>query len=116
MVRFHNKRGTAEQGIKEGKQAVKMTRLSCHQFRANEVRLWLSLNAYNLGNLSRRPLVPVAWATSRSPACNKGWSRPAAAWSSTRGTIWLWLAEAQSTWRVFRGRAAPNPGLPAPAG
>ena len=42
--------GTAEQWIKEGKQAVKMTRLSCHRFQANEVRLWLSLIAYNLGN------------------------------------------------------------------
>jgi hypothetical protein len=38
VVRFYNKRGTAEQWIKEGKQAVKMTRLSCHRFRANEVR------------------------------------------------------------------------------
>jgi hypothetical protein len=28
VVRFYNKRGTAEQWIKEGKQAVKMTRLS----------------------------------------------------------------------------------------
>src|SRR6516162_8512717 len=48
VVRFYNKRGTAEQWIKEGKQAVKMTRLSCHRFRANEVRLWLRLIAYNL--------------------------------------------------------------------
>ena len=39
VVRFYNKRGTAEQWIKEGKQAVKMTRLSCHRFRSNEVRL-----------------------------------------------------------------------------
>jgi hypothetical protein len=29
VVRFYNRRGTAEQWIKEGKQAVKMTRLSC---------------------------------------------------------------------------------------
>lgn len=29
VVRFYNKRGTAEQWIKEGKQAVKMRRLSC---------------------------------------------------------------------------------------
>ena len=42
VVRFYNKRGTAEQWIKEGKQAVKMTRLSCRRFRSNEVRLWLS--------------------------------------------------------------------------
>jgi hypothetical protein len=44
----------AEQWIKEGKQAVAMTRLSCHRFRANQVRLWLSVIAYNLGNLWRR--------------------------------------------------------------
>ena len=43
VVRFYNKRGTAEQWIKEGKQAVKMTRLSCHRFRSNEVRLWLGI-------------------------------------------------------------------------
>ena len=36
VVRFYNKRGTAEQWIKEGKQAVKMTRLSCHRFRSNQ--------------------------------------------------------------------------------
>jgi len=58
VVRFYNKRGTAEQWIKEGKQAVKMTRLSCHRFRSNEVRLWLSLIAYNLGNLWRRLVLP----------------------------------------------------------
>ncbi len=54
VARFYNKRGTAEQWIKEAKQAVKMTRLSCHRFSSNEVRLWLSVIAYNLGNLCRR--------------------------------------------------------------
>jgi hypothetical protein len=39
VVRFYNKRGTAEQWIKEGEQAVKMTRLSCHRFRSNQLRL-----------------------------------------------------------------------------
>lgn len=34
--------------IKEGKQAVKMTRLSWHRFRASEVPLWLSVIAYTL--------------------------------------------------------------------
>ncbi len=58
VVRFYNKRGTAERWIKEGKQAVKMTRLSCHRFRSNEVRLWLSVMAYNLGNLWRRLVLP----------------------------------------------------------
>ena len=35
-----------------------MTRLSCHHFRSNEVRLWLSVLAYNLGNLWRRLVLP----------------------------------------------------------
>jgi hypothetical protein len=48
----------SDNGIKEGKLAVKMTRLSCHRFRRNEVRLWLSLLAYNLGNLWRRLGLP----------------------------------------------------------
>ncbi len=30
------------------------THLSCHRFRANEVRLPLGIIAYNLGNLLRR--------------------------------------------------------------
>jgi len=37
---------------------VKMTRLSCHRFRSNEVRLWLSVIACNLGNLWRRLVLP----------------------------------------------------------
>ena len=58
VVRFYNKRGTAEQWIKEGKQATHSTRLSCHRFRANEVRLQLSVLAYNLGNLWRQLGLP----------------------------------------------------------
>jgi hypothetical protein len=58
VARFYNKRGTVEQRIKEGKQAVKMTRLSCHRFRSNEVRLWLSVIAYNLEKLWRRLTLP----------------------------------------------------------
>jgi hypothetical protein len=39
VVDFYNRRGTAEQWIKEGKYAVRWTRLSCHGFDANQVRL-----------------------------------------------------------------------------
>jgi hypothetical protein len=35
-----------------------MTRLSCHGFPANQVWLWLSVLAYNLGNLWRRLTLP----------------------------------------------------------
>jgi hypothetical protein len=58
MVRSYNKRGTAAQWIGEGKHAVKMTRLSGHRFRSNEVRLWLSVLAYNLGNPRRWLVLP----------------------------------------------------------
>ena len=57
-VRFYNGRGTAEQWIKEGKYALNWTRLSCHRFRANQVRLALFALAYNLGNFLRRLVLP----------------------------------------------------------
>jgi len=58
VVQFYNKRGTAEQWIKEGKIALTWTRLSCHEFRDNEVRLQLFALAYNLGNFLRRLALP----------------------------------------------------------
>jgi len=58
VVAFYNGRGTAEQYIKEGKNAVKWTRLSCTSFRANEVRLQLHALAYNLANFLRTMALP----------------------------------------------------------
>ena len=51
--------GTAEQGIKEGKYALNWTRLSCKHFIANQMRLWLFVLAYNLGNFLRRLALPA---------------------------------------------------------
>ncbi len=61
VVRFYNGRGTAEQWIKEGKYALNWTRLSCHRFVANRVRLSLFVLAYNLGNFLRRLCLPKAF-------------------------------------------------------
>ena len=58
VVKFYNKRGTAEQWIKEGKYALNWTRLSCHDFVDNQVRLQLFALAYNLGNFLRRLTLP----------------------------------------------------------
>jgi hypothetical protein len=58
VVKFYNGRGTAERWIKEGKNAVKWTRLSCHDFVDNQVRLQLFALAYNLGNFLRRLALP----------------------------------------------------------
>jgi hypothetical protein len=60
IVHFYNGRGTAEQWIKEGKYALNWTRLSCHRFVANQVRLQLFVLAYNLGNFLRRLGLPKA--------------------------------------------------------
>jgi Transposase DDE domain group 1 len=58
VVRFYNGRGTAEQWIKEGKNAVKWTKLSCRTFKDNQARLQLFALAYNLGNFLRRVSLP----------------------------------------------------------
>jgi len=60
VVAFYNQRGTAEQWIKEGKGAIKWTRLSCRAFAANAVRLQLHILAYNLGNFMRTLALPKA--------------------------------------------------------
>jgi hypothetical protein len=58
VVAFYNQRGTCEQYIKEGKNAIKWTRLSCRSFAANAVRLQLHALAYNLGNFMRTLAMP----------------------------------------------------------
>jgi len=58
VVKFYNGRGTAEQWIKEGKNAVKWTKLSCRTFKDNQTRLQLFALAYNLGNFLRRLALP----------------------------------------------------------
>ncbi len=58
VLAFYNDRGTAEQHIKEGKYALKWTRLSCMRFAANAVRLQLHALAYNLANFLRTLATP----------------------------------------------------------
>jgi hypothetical protein len=60
VVTFYNGRGTAEQWIKEGKNAVKWTKLSCRTFKDNQARLQLFALAYNLANFLRRLALPMS--------------------------------------------------------
>jgi len=55
---FYNQRGTAGQWIREGKGAIKWTRLSCRTFAADAVRLQLHVLAYDLGNFMRTLAMP----------------------------------------------------------
>ena len=60
VTKLYNGRGTAEQHIKEGKHAVNWTRLSCHGFRSNAVRLQHHVLANNLGDFLRTLALPEA--------------------------------------------------------
>ena len=58
VVRFYNKRGTAEPWIEEGNRPRTGRDCRFHRVRANEVMLQLSVLAYNLSNLWRRLVLP----------------------------------------------------------
>jgi Transposase DDE domain group 1 len=58
VVKFYNGRSTAEQWIREGKNALRRTRLSCHAFRHNAVRFQLHALAYNLADFLRTLALP----------------------------------------------------------
>lgn len=58
VTAFYNRRGLAEQWIREGKYALNWTRLSCQRFKDNQARLQLFVLAYNLGNFLRRLALP----------------------------------------------------------
>ena len=116
VVRFYNKRGTAEQWIKEGKQAVKMTRLSCHRFRSNEVRLWLTIIAYNLGNLWRRLALPQRIGNWSLTSLQQRLVKTGGRLIKHARYYWLLLAESHLTRRLFASMLGRIDGLSLPSG
>jgi hypothetical protein len=114
VVRFYNKRGTAEQWIREGKQAVKMTRLSCHRFRSNEVRLWLSVIAYNLGNLWRRLVLPKGVEKWSQTSLQQRLVKTGGRLVKHARYYWLLLAESHMTRRLFASMVRRIEALPLP--
>jgi len=116
VVRFYNKRGTAEQWIREGKQAVKMTRLSCHRFRSNEVRLWLSVIAYNLGNLRRRVVLPKRIDNWSLTSLQQRLVKTGGRLIKHARYYWLLLAEGHLTRRLFGSMVRRIALLPVPSG
>jgi Transposase DDE domain group 1 len=116
VVRFYNKRGTAEQWIKEGKQATSWTRLSCHRFRANEVRLQLSVLAYNLGNLWRRLVLPRRIDRWSLTSVQQRLVKTGGRLVKHARYYWLLLAESHLTRRLFEAMLQRIWALPLPAG
>jgi hypothetical protein len=111
-----SKRGTAEQWIKEGKQAVKMTRLSCHRFRSNEVRFWVSVIAYNLGNLWRRLVLPKKIEKWSLTSLQQRLVKMGGRLVKHARYHWLLLAKSHLTRRLFGSMLRRMEALPLPAG
>ena len=116
VVRFYNKRGTAEQWIKEGKQATNWTRLSCHRFRANEVRLQLSVLAYNLGNLWRRLGLPQRIKSWSLTSLQHRLMKTGGQLVKHARYYWLLLAEGYLNRRLFGDMLRRIWALPVPGG
>ena len=93
-----------------------MTRLSCHRFRANEARLWLSVIAYNLGNLWRRLALPTRIANWSLTSLQQRLVKTGGRLIKHARYYWLLLAESHLTRRLFGGMLQRIMTLPVPAG
>ena len=95
---------------------MKMTRLSCHRFRANEVRLWLGVIAYNVGNLWRRLALPEAIGNWSLTSLQQRPVKTGGRLVKHARYYWLLLAESHLTRRLFAGMLRKIATLPVPAG
>src|SRR3954454_16292403 len=118
VIKFYNGRGTAEQWIKEGKNAIKWTRLSCRRFKDNQARLPLFALAYNLGNFLRQLALPRPVRTWTLTTLREKLIKIGAKVVHHAKAVTFQLAEvavprvlfAAILGRIGRLRAAPGPG------
>jgi hypothetical protein len=118
VIKFYNGRGTAEQWIKEGKNALKWTRLSCRRFRDNQARLQLFALAYNLANFLRQLALPRPVRTWTLTTLREKLIKIGAKVVRHAKAVTFQLAEvavprmlfAAILARIGRLRAAPSPG------
>jgi hypothetical protein len=118
VVKFYNGRGTAEQWIKDGKNALKWTRLSCRRFKDNQARLQLFALAYNLGNFLRQLALPRPVRTWTLTTLREKMIKIGAKVVRHAKAVTFQLAEvavpralfAAILARIGRLRAAPSPG------
>jgi len=95
---------------------VKMTRLSCHRFRSNEVHLWLTIRAYNLGNLWRRMLLRQRIEKWSLTSLQQQLVKTGGRLVKHARYYWLLLAEGHLTRRLFVSMLRRIDGLALPSG
>ena len=93
-----------------------MARLSCHRFRSDGVRLWLSVLAYNLGNLWRRLVLPRRIGRCSLTSLQQRLVKTGGRLIKHARYYWLLLAESHLTRRLFGGVLQRIMTLPVPAG
>ena len=93
-----------------------MTRLSCHRFRSNEVRLWLSVIAYNLGNLWRRLVLPQRIGNWSLTSLQQRLVKTGGRLIKHARYYWLLLAESHLRRLLFASMLRRIDGLPLPSG
>ena len=94
---------------------MKITRLSCHRFRSNEVRLWLSVIAYNLGNLWRRLVLPRRIGNWSLTSLQQRLVKTGGRLLKHARYYWLLLAESHLTRRLLGAMLRRIELLPLPA-
>jgi hypothetical protein len=114
VLAFYNGRGTAEQHIKEGKYALKWTRLSCMRFTANAIRLQLHALAYNLANFLRALATSTEIETWSLTSLRERLVKTGARFVRHARYAVFQMAEAAMSRRVFAGILALINGLRGP--
>jgi hypothetical protein len=114
VLAFYNDRGTAEQHIKEGKYALKWTRLSCMRFAANAIRLQLHALAYNLANFLRTLATPDGIGTWSLTSLRERLIKTGARLVRHARYAVFQFAEAALPRQIFAGLLARINGLRAP--
>ncbi len=86
------------------------------RFRSNEVRLWLTIIAYNLGNLWRRLVLPQRIGTWSLTSLQQRLVKTGGRLVKHARYYWLLLAESHLTRRLFASMLGRIDGLPLPSG
>ena len=92
------------------------SRLSCHRFQSNEVRLWLSVIAYNLGNLWRRLALPQRIEKWSLTSLQQRLVKTGGRLVKHARYYWLLLAESHLTRRLFESMVRRIVALPVASG